>query len=221
MVEGDPETGTGHRTMSLPAFLRDALAVHLATFSDPSDPDAYVFTSPGSGPGRKEGDGGPIRPNNWRKRVFYPAVTAAGLERITPHNLRDTAATLAFAQGATVTQVSAMLGHARPSITPRPLLRQRRLGRRQDQRGHGRGIPCCCRPRALDSSGTLASWSGGLASSKAGPLGSLDGKPLGVFLEVLGPDPMVRRTPVDRYQVRLVKSSRDRRRFDRGGAGTR
>lgn len=48
---------------------------------------------------------------------FDPAVRRAGLEPLTPHNLRDTAASLAVASGANVKAVQRMLGHASASMT--------------------------------------------------------------------------------------------------------
>lgn len=109
LTEGPPKTAAGIRSLSLPAFLRDTLTEHVATFSAPSDPNAFVFSM---------GEGGPIRPNNFRKRVFAPAVLEAGLDvDLTPHDLRDTAATLAFAAGASVKEVSNMLGHSNPAVT--------------------------------------------------------------------------------------------------------
>lgn len=61
--------------------------------------------------------GTPIRNGNWR-RVLDPAVRQAGLAQpLTPHNLRDTAASLAIASGATVVAVARMLGHSDPSVT--------------------------------------------------------------------------------------------------------
>jgi integrase len=109
LTAGPPKTAAGARTASLPPFLRDALTVHLATFSDPTDPAAPVFTMAG---------GGPIRPNNFRKRVFAPAVLTAGLDPdLTPHDLRDTAATLALAAGASIKEVSNQLGHSNPAVT--------------------------------------------------------------------------------------------------------
>jgi integrase len=120
LEEGPPKTEAGVRTVTLPPFLRDALTEHLAAYSNPKDPRANVFTMPGGGPGRKEGNGGPIRPNNFRKRAFHHAVIASGVDpNITPHDLRDTAATLAFSAGATVKEVSVMLGHANPAVTLR------------------------------------------------------------------------------------------------------
>src|SRR5262249_45763039 len=52
-----------------------------------------------------------------------PAEKAATAEErgldpnLTPHDLRDTAATVAFANGATVKEVQRMLGHAKASVT--------------------------------------------------------------------------------------------------------
>jgi integrase len=37
---------------------------------------------------------------NWRRRVFDPALRAAGLGELTPHELRHTAASLAVAARA-------------------------------------------------------------------------------------------------------------------------
>ena len=49
--------------------------------------------------------------------VFDPAVRAAGLTDVTPHDLRHTAASLAVASGATVKSVQRMLGHASAAMT--------------------------------------------------------------------------------------------------------
>ncbi len=93
VVVGPTKTGR-IRTVSLPAFLRDLLAQHVAAYSDPKDPQAFVFTAT---------EGGPLRPNNYRKRTFAAAVIESGVDRdLTPHDLRDTAATLAFSVGASV-----------------------------------------------------------------------------------------------------------------------
>lgn len=121
LIEGPPKTDSGRRTITLPAFVRDALAEHLARFSDPSDPTARVFVGP---------NGADLRANNFRKRIFYLSVEAAGLGRFatddvgrqrwdgpSPHDLRDTAATLAFSHGATIKEVSGMLGHSNASVT--------------------------------------------------------------------------------------------------------
>jgi integrase len=56
--------------------------------------------------------GQPLRRTNWRRRVWGPAVVAAGLEPApTPHDLRHTAAAVAIAQGAHPKAIQARLGH--------------------------------------------------------------------------------------------------------------
>jgi integrase len=80
------------------------LAEHLARFGNPKGPNAFVFTI---------ARGGPIHSSNFRKRHFEPAVATAKIDPdLTPHDLRDTAATLAFAAGASVKEVSNMLVNA-------------------------------------------------------------------------------------------------------------
>jgi integrase len=108
LIQGPPKTESGARTVTTPPFLRDMLAEHIARWSDPEDPTARVFRGP---------DGGALRANAYRKRVFARALVEAGLDPMTPHDLRDTAATLAFANGATVKEVQRMLGHVKASIT--------------------------------------------------------------------------------------------------------
>ncbi|HXF72084.1 MAG TPA: site-specific integrase, partial [Actinomycetota bacterium] len=97
------------RSVALPAFLAEELARHLEAHSSPSAPEAFVFTGPG---------GSPLRPNNWRRRVFLPAQRAAGitpLRRI--HDLRHTAAALAIEAGAHPKMVQEMLGHSSITVT--------------------------------------------------------------------------------------------------------
>lgn len=61
--------------------------------------------------------GNPISLSNFTKRVFQPALKTSGVPRITPHDLRHTAASNAIAAGANVLVVANMLGHSDPSIT--------------------------------------------------------------------------------------------------------
>jgi integrase len=50
--------------------------------------------------------------------VFARALREAGHDPdLTPHDLRDTAATIAFANGASAKEVQRMLGHAKASVT--------------------------------------------------------------------------------------------------------
>ncbi|WP_338014672.1 tyrosine-type recombinase/integrase [Agromyces mariniharenae] len=54
-----------------------------------------------------------VRANSW----FDQALDGAGLERMTIHDLRHTAASLAVSAGANVKAVQRMLGHASAAMT--------------------------------------------------------------------------------------------------------
>ncbi len=96
------------RTVNLPAFVTDALAEHLANYTDPA-PDALVFTvSKG---------GGPLRNSNFRSRVWLPALRATGLSGIRVHDLRHTAAALFIAEGAHPLVVKSHLGSFLDKVT--------------------------------------------------------------------------------------------------------
>jgi integrase len=66
---GPPKSAAGKRVVVVPAVIRPALAHHMATFTV-SPPAALVFTSP---------TGAPLRDGNFRRRVWDPALTKAGL----------------------------------------------------------------------------------------------------------------------------------------------
>jgi len=99
---GPPKT-YAHRSVPVPRFLCDDLAVQLAGKS----PDDLVFVSPA---------GAVLRVGNWRRQCFDRAVREAGLD-LTPHALRHTAASLAIASGASVKLVQRMLGHKSAVLT--------------------------------------------------------------------------------------------------------
>lgn len=90
--------------MPVPRSLIDEMAAACAGKA----PTDLVFTSP---------KGGVVWLRNWRRRVFDPALDAAGLCELTPHELRHTAASLAVAAGANVKAVQRMLGHASAAMT--------------------------------------------------------------------------------------------------------
>jgi integrase len=92
------------RSVPMPAFLAGDLAAYVAGKA----PGELVFT------GRR---GGVLRNLNFRRDHFDPAATAAGLDGLTPHELRHTAASLAVAAGANVKAVQRMLGHASAAMT--------------------------------------------------------------------------------------------------------
>lgn len=104
LIESDTTKTHAARTVTLPRFLVEELAKHLGG----REAGEYAFTAPG---------GGPLRLNNWRRRVFTPACTRCGLTGVTPHDLRHTAASLAVSAGANVKGVQRMLGHASAAMT--------------------------------------------------------------------------------------------------------
>jgi integrase len=100
------------RTVSLPRFLRDMLAAHLAQPSPGgTGPEALVF------PGRT---GKPLRHNLFYKRHFKKAVALAlpaSKHGLRFHDLRHTCASLSIAAGAHPKLISARLGHGSVQIT--------------------------------------------------------------------------------------------------------
>ncbi len=92
------------RAVPLPRFLADELAEHIVGNS----PDDFVFAA---------AKGGVLHLRNFRRMSFDPAVRAAGLDGLTPHALRHTAASLAIAAGAHVKIVQTMLGHKSATMT--------------------------------------------------------------------------------------------------------
>jgi len=86
----------------VPAFLRDALTEHVAGRTGLVFPDAR---------------GQHLRGSNFLRRVWYPALESARLPRITVHELRHTAASLAIGSGADVKVVQRMLGHQSAAMT--------------------------------------------------------------------------------------------------------
>lgn len=64
-------------------------------------------------------DGGFIQHQNWRNRIWKPALETAGLDYFRPYDLRHTCATLLIYSGWTVNEVADHLGHADPGFTAR------------------------------------------------------------------------------------------------------
>lgn len=91
------------RTVPVPGVVSDELAI----LSVSQKSDGLVFPSANKTP---------LRNRNFRRDVFDDAVDALGLD-ITPHNLRDTAASLAIQSGASVVAVARLLGHESAATT--------------------------------------------------------------------------------------------------------
>lgn len=103
---GPPKTRAGARVVPLAGFVADALGDHLDRHP-PDDPQAFVFAG---------ADGGALRANAWRRRVWAPAIQAAGVAPLRPHDLRHTAVSLWIAAGASPKQIAVWAGHASVSV---------------------------------------------------------------------------------------------------------
>jgi integrase len=66
-----------------------------------------------------DSEGGHLRRQNWRRRVWAPALVAAGVPYFRPYDLRHTCATLLIYEGRPVNEVAEHLGHVDPGFTTR------------------------------------------------------------------------------------------------------
>ena len=94
----DTKSVASRRTIKLPPFLVEILAAHLETATVAE----FVFPA---------AEGGFLRYDNFRRRVWQPAVERAGLGHLTFHELRHTAAALLIDQGADPLLIQRRLGH--------------------------------------------------------------------------------------------------------------
>jgi integrase len=97
------------RSVPFPHFLSEELAELMVGKSR----EDLVFNAP---------DGGVLRVSTFRPRTFAPAVrrlmaTVADFPKVTPHDLRHTAASLAISGGANPKAVQTMLGHQSAVLT--------------------------------------------------------------------------------------------------------
>lgn len=102
-----PKSAAGRRSVSLPRVVADELEKHLLSLAD-HGVDDLVFPAP---------EGGFLHLENFRKRVWNPAVTTAGLSPLRIHDMRHTCASLAIAAGADVKVLQRMLGHSSAALT--------------------------------------------------------------------------------------------------------
>lgn len=107
------------RTVPFPAFLCPLLTEHV----EGKAADDLVFPGPSGGFLRRPKLSEAVQDGEGRKRTgdghswFSAALGAAGLEHMTLHDLRHTAASLAVQAGAHVKAVQRMLGHASAAMT--------------------------------------------------------------------------------------------------------
>ena len=94
------------RTVALPPGVIDRLVRHLSEI--PDDQETLVFTS---------SQGRPLRRSNFNRRYWQPALSRAGLENVTPHDLRHTSVAFLIAAGAPALQVQTHAGHGSSRVT--------------------------------------------------------------------------------------------------------
>jgi integrase len=110
-VYSAPKSNAGHRSMFVPPALVEILSAHLERSGvglESGDATALVFT---------DEEGGPLRYTNWRRRVWLPAVRAAGCDGAGFHDLRRLNATALVVGGVDVKTAQVRLGHADPRMT--------------------------------------------------------------------------------------------------------
>jgi len=97
---GQPKTTAARRAVSLPQWLPKAIDRHLT--DHPPGPDSLIFTAP---------EGGPIRRNTFRSRIWLPAVADSIGQPMRFHDLRHSHVALLIAQGAHPAVIASRLGH--------------------------------------------------------------------------------------------------------------
>jgi integrase len=101
MAFGPPKSAAGKRVVTIPEVITPVVQWHLSCFAEDGD-GGLVFTSP---------EGRPLHHSNFRRRVWLPALKAAGLADIHFHDLRHTGNTLAASAGATLRELMDRMGH--------------------------------------------------------------------------------------------------------------
>ena len=106
---GPPKSRSSVRTIVCPPQLTAELTTHVANRSA-NGPDDLLFVNR---------IGQPVRRSPFRLHVFLPAVRRVGLDGLTFHGLRHSAATQWVASGVDLRTVQAWLGHADPQLVLR------------------------------------------------------------------------------------------------------
>jgi integrase len=99
---GPPKSDAGRRVVVIPPLILADVAAHLD--ADPAaDPAALAVASPG---------GQPMRRNNFRSRVWLPALTATGLTGVHFHDLRHAGNQMVAHAGANLRELMERMGHS-------------------------------------------------------------------------------------------------------------
>lgn len=108
VIHVTPPKSWEKRSVPFPEFL----AIAIARQCEGKGPDDLVFADATTGSFLSRPDTSESR-QSW----FLTSLRTAGLERLTPHDLRHTAASLAISAGANVKAVQRMLGHKSAAMT--------------------------------------------------------------------------------------------------------
>ena len=101
-----PKSRRSHRVVPVPGPMIEDMAGLMAGRSR----DDLVFTG---------SDGGPVDDRNFARRIWFPAVEAAGVRRFPPRVMRHTAASWLVQDGVPLYDVQALLGHESFATTQR------------------------------------------------------------------------------------------------------
>ena len=99
MVTGPLKSKKAYRTIGIPAFLCEELALHLTEYPSGSD---LVFS---------HAQGGPLDYNRFRRRHWNPTVEASVGSPCTPHDLRHTHVAMLIAENQSPRYIADRLGH--------------------------------------------------------------------------------------------------------------
>jgi len=101
-----PKSKRSHRVVPVPPGTLEGMSALMTG----RPRDALVFTAPG---------GGPVTDGHFRSRVWYPAITAAGIRRFPPRIMRHTAASWLVQDGVPLYDIQQLLGHEDYATTQR------------------------------------------------------------------------------------------------------
>ena len=104
LYEGPPKTKAGRRSMSLPSSVVAELRLHVARYGG----SPYVFTSRSCAL---------LHAAEWRNFVWRPAVNAAELTPLRPHDLKHTGVALLAAAGVDPSEIARRAGHSSVAFT--------------------------------------------------------------------------------------------------------
>jgi integrase len=102
--EGPPKTKAGRRSMTLPSSVASDLRLHVARYGN----SQYVFNC---------ASGKTWSAEDWRVRVWRPAVNEAGLAPLRPHDLKHTEVALLAGAGVDPSEIARRAGHSSVAFT--------------------------------------------------------------------------------------------------------